>query len=62
VLLLFENKIMCLPNYPSPDYNGKLFAKAVLVFLVAKKRPEEALLATLEKQTDLQKLVMESWK
>jgi hypothetical protein len=42
--------------------NEKLFVKVVLVFLVARKRPEEALVATLEKQTDLQKLAMESWK
>jgi hypothetical protein len=33
-----------------------------LVFLVYKKLPEEALAATLEKQTGLQKLVMKSWK
>jgi hypothetical protein len=33
-----------------------------LFFLVYKKRPEEALLETLEKQTGLQKLAMKSWK
>ncbi|MFV8466871.1 hypothetical protein [Flavobacterium sp. LB1P62] len=42
--------------------NEKLFVKAVLVFLAAEKRPEEALAATLEKQTSLQKLAMKSWK
>jgi hypothetical protein len=35
--------------------------KAVLVFLVVAKRPEEALATTVEKQTGSQKLVMESW-
>jgi hypothetical protein len=36
--------------------------KAVLVFLVVAKRPEEALAITIEKQTGLQKLAMKSWK
>jgi hypothetical protein len=36
--------------------------KAVLVFLVVAKRPEEALATAIEKQTGSQKLVMESWK
>jgi phenylalanine-4-hydroxylase len=47
---------------PSPDCNGKLFVKAVLVFLVAAERPEEAPAGTLEKQTGLQKLAMKSGK
>jgi hypothetical protein len=42
--------------------NGKLFAKAVLVFLVVAKRPKKALATTLEKQMGLQKLAMKSWK
>jgi hypothetical protein len=42
--------------------NGKLFAKAVLIFLVAAKQPQEALATTLEKQMGLQKLAMKSWK
>jgi hypothetical protein len=36
--------------------------KAVFLFLVAKKRLKGALIATLEKQTALQKLAMESGK
>jgi hypothetical protein len=47
---------------PSPDCNGKLFVKAILVFLVAAERPEEAPAGALEKQTGLQKLAMKSGK
>ncbi|WP_158634649.1 hypothetical protein [Flavobacterium glaciei] len=36
--------------------------KAVLVFLVAAERPEEAPDGTLEKQTGLQKLAMKNGK
>ena len=48
------------PNSSSPELNEKLFAKDVLVFLVAAERPKEAPAGTLEKRTGLQKLAMKS--
>ncbi|MES2853387.1 MAG: hypothetical protein V4698_10780, partial [Bacteroidota bacterium] len=57
-----SKKKLSIPNSPSPDCNEKLFAKAVLVFLVAAERPKEAPAGTVEKLTGLQKLAMKSGK